>query len=640
MHTKTCLVLAAIAVLACTFAPVSTARAAITAEQRKEINEIKKELAKFQGHLTKKEFDEARKILDDADAKLKQIITDAKVMETDRTLVPVFKQIEQKRSQLDKKSGGAGGGPGSDFEKEVAPILAAKCANCHNDERSSGGLKLDTFAGLEEGGTNKPLIVPGQAARSLLVGRLMVMGNARMPKAPQPALSKEEITAIANWVNKGAKFDGDKTKKFQAANAGGNANRPNNLPPPTINRAKGDEKVSFVKDIAPTIVNLCTGCHSGNNPRGGLSLVSFESMMRGGNSGRVILPGDKKGSRLFRLVGGLENPRMPQGQARITKTFYENLQVWFDENNTFDGPDPKRPLRELVPTEEQIEAERLAKLTPDEFTAMRKEKSEEQWKLANPGEMATTIDTSPDFLVMGNASEARLKDVAGWADEHAKTLRSAFGIKADEALWKGKLAVFVFKDRFSFEEFPRAVVMSEIPKETIGLSRVAPSFSEAFVCVQDVGDDVSAESPGLKLNLIDQITGAYLKRSGDKVPEWLIRGLGLALAAKDDKKNEFIKAQPGLAAEALNGLESPEQVFEKGKFPSKDLGPIGITLVQHMLLGGGPAKLGMLIAQLQKGTEFPAALTAVYGSNTDMKRLGMSYIASLGARKPAKIKKK
>ncbi len=273
--------------------------AAITPEQRKELGEIRKELNKVQGHITKKEFGEARKLLDDAQDKISKIASEAKIMESDKALAPILHQIEQKRAILDKKAGGAGEG-GIDFEKEVAPILAAKCANCHNEDRSSGGLKLDTFAGLEAGGTNKPLLVPGQSARSLLVARLSANGAARMPKAPQPALSGAEIATITSWVNQGARFEGDKAKKFEAAAAGGGA-RPNNLPPPQIARANGNEKVSFTNDIAPFMVNLCVGCHSGNNPRGGLSLATFEGLMKGGASGRVILPGNLEGSRLWRL---------------------------------------------------------------------------------------------------------------------------------------------------------------------------------------------------------------------------------------------------------------------------------------------------------------------------------------------------
>ena len=77
----------------------------------------------------------------------------------------------------------------------------------------------------------------------------------------------------------------------------------------TYPKPKGTETVSFTRDIAPFMANLCGGCHSAQRKSGGLSLVSYFDLMQGGESGEVIIPGDKDKSRLFRLVGGLENPR-------------------------------------------------------------------------------------------------------------------------------------------------------------------------------------------------------------------------------------------------------------------------------------------------------------------------------------------
>src|SRR6185369_6497595 len=60
----------------------------------------------------------------------------------------------------------------------------------------------------------------------------------------------------------------------------------------------GKETVSFTKDIAPFMVNLCLNCHSGKNPRSGFSLETYELLMKGGKSGRVVLAGNTKDSRL------------------------------------------------------------------------------------------------------------------------------------------------------------------------------------------------------------------------------------------------------------------------------------------------------------------------------------------------------
>src|SRR5579863_7520937 len=58
----------------------------------------------------------------------------------------------------------------------------------------------------------------------------------------------------------------------------------------------GKETVSFTKDIAPFMVNLCLNCHSGKNPRSGFSLETYELLMKGGKSGRVVLAGNAEDS--------------------------------------------------------------------------------------------------------------------------------------------------------------------------------------------------------------------------------------------------------------------------------------------------------------------------------------------------------
>ena len=42
--------------------------------------------------------------------------------------------------------------------------------------------------------------------------------------------------------------------------------------------------------------------------------------------------------------------------------------------------------------------------------------------------------------------------VYGWAEDHVKQLRSMFRVKGDR-VWKGRLTIFVIKDRFGYEEF-------------------------------------------------------------------------------------------------------------------------------------------------------------------------------------------
>ncbi len=393
-----------------------------------------------------------------------------------------------------------------------------------------------------------------------------------------------------------------------------------------IAKATGNEKVSFVKDIAPTFVNICTRCHGENNLRAEFSLVTFELLMKGGQSGRVLIAGDVKGSRLFRLVGGLELPRMPQGPARITRKFYNDLQTWINEGLKYDGGDPKKRLRDIVPTEEEMKAERIAEFSPKEFSQFREDQTAEQWQRVLRNEPARLV-RGKEFFVYGNVSVERLQKISEWSEDHAKLLRSMFNVNSD-LIWKGRLTVFVYKDRFGYTEFNHVIHYRDTPMEVTGHSVVTPSIEDAYVVLQDVGDKVDAASPGLRINVIDHLTGAFLKRSDHPMPEWIARGTGLALAAQNFSGNMYVQGLRGVAIEALRGLEKPEDVFTNGQFSPTQIGPVGYSLVDFILKTGGAPKFVRFIGSLQSGSNVAAAVKTAY-PRTNLKALGTAYFRSL-----------
>jgi mono/diheme cytochrome c family protein len=87
------------------------------------------------------------------------------------------------------------------FEKAVRPLLVQHCQKCHG-EKAKGGLKLDSRAGVLKGGDTGPAVVPGDAAKSLLVRAVRSDGELKMP--PAGKLKPAEIDAIAKWVADGA----------------------------------------------------------------------------------------------------------------------------------------------------------------------------------------------------------------------------------------------------------------------------------------------------------------------------------------------------------------------------------------------------------------------------------------------------
>src|SRR5262245_61279781 len=73
------------------------------------------------------------------------------------------------------------------FAREVKPFLARYCVECHNADKLRGGLNMESFKTLEQGGENGPVFMPGKPDESRIV--LQVEGKSK-PKMP-PAKAKQ-----------------------------------------------------------------------------------------------------------------------------------------------------------------------------------------------------------------------------------------------------------------------------------------------------------------------------------------------------------------------------------------------------------------------------------------------------------------
>jgi uncharacterized membrane protein len=86
------------------------------------------------------------------------------------------------------------------FANDVMPVLQSRCLNCHGGERVEAGLNMGSYEEIMAGSENGPVIVPGDAANSLLVE---LVSNQKMPKRG-PKLTPPQVQLITDWVNSGA----------------------------------------------------------------------------------------------------------------------------------------------------------------------------------------------------------------------------------------------------------------------------------------------------------------------------------------------------------------------------------------------------------------------------------------------------
>jgi WD40 repeat protein len=98
------------------------------------------------------------------------------------------------------------------YAKQVKPFFARYCVECHNSKEGEGGLNLETFKALMEGGGRGAAVVPGKPDGSRLVR--MIEGKAKpfMPprKAKQPP--RDEVALVRAWVLAGARDDSSGAK--------------------------------------------------------------------------------------------------------------------------------------------------------------------------------------------------------------------------------------------------------------------------------------------------------------------------------------------------------------------------------------------------------------------------------------------
>jgi mono/diheme cytochrome c family protein len=94
-----------------------------------------------------------------------------------------------------------------DFARDVQPLLAAKCVDCHGPAKQKGGLRLDRPAALKGGDSGDPLLVPGDPAKShvLKLVRREDPDEAMPPKAADK-LDADQLDVLTRWVAQGGQW--------------------------------------------------------------------------------------------------------------------------------------------------------------------------------------------------------------------------------------------------------------------------------------------------------------------------------------------------------------------------------------------------------------------------------------------------
>src|SRR5436190_558528 len=92
------------------------------------------------------------------------------------------------------------------FDKEILPVLTARCVQCHGQNKPMAGLDLRSAASLLKGSNSGPVVAEGLSEKSLLIRK--VASHAMPPPGAGQPLSESEIRVLREWIDRG-QFEGE-----------------------------------------------------------------------------------------------------------------------------------------------------------------------------------------------------------------------------------------------------------------------------------------------------------------------------------------------------------------------------------------------------------------------------------------------
>ena len=150
------------------------------------------------------------------------------------------------------------------FDDQIAPLLAQRCAGCHNGSDLKGQLDLTRQETALAGGESGPILAAGEPDHSLLWNK--VASGEMPPGKPLPAA---ELALLKDWITSGAKWGTNPIDLFRFTTATRAGRNWWSLQPLGTGFALRSEglKATTAAEISPTLPKL-----SGTSAQSSLSI--------------------------------------------------------------------------------------------------------------------------------------------------------------------------------------------------------------------------------------------------------------------------------------------------------------------------------------------------------------------------------
>ena len=574
-------------------------------EVRKQIRDIDKAILSATRLFKGKKFDDSAKMIADAQTSMVELVESANAR-TIEVVEGTYKKLAKLHGLLTKKGQtlpplaalpepmaalpepmAATGGKVS-FVSQVAPILIARCGNCHVNN-NKGNFSSASFRNLD----NSAMIAYGVADESRLIE---VIESGEMPKG-NLEVSEVELATLKQWVNQGAEFDGENP----------NANLASFVSPAApmaaagMNKGSvkptGDETVSFGLNIAPILLNNCAECHIARNPRGNFDMASFATILRGGDSGKAFVPGKSAVSEIVLRLKGEDRDVMPPS-GKLDEKQIAMVEQWIKEGAKFDPEDVRLTLSAVA-------GKGLANsLNHDELSEMRKQTAAQTWRLAL-GDVEPSNASTENFLILGTGSSGRLQTIGSNAESIAQRVEKILKTSTGQPFVKGDITLYVVDKRYDFSEFGRMVEKRAFAKSLVS-SWQFDSVNAHVALLCGLRDEFS----DYEVPLARDIASVHVANWDPSVPRWFADGMGHWVASKMFRRAPVVQQWQQDSDSAMASMKRPDD-FLSNRIAADKAALVGYRFVET--LQGKSRQFKMLVRKLHKGGNFDSAFYSSFG---------------------------
>ena len=121
------------------------------------------------------------------------------------------------------------------FEDDVKPILRQHCLNCHSQSDKRGGLALDSYGAMMEGGGSGEIVYDDGDAETSRLWQLVNHDDTPVMPPNQPKLPDDQLQVIRSWIEGGILENSGSKAKAKKKNAlafvASTSGRPEGPPP-------------------------------------------------------------------------------------------------------------------------------------------------------------------------------------------------------------------------------------------------------------------------------------------------------------------------------------------------------------------------------------------------------------------------